>query len=315
MSSAAGDRPLIEMGAAPHPRAGRGRRLARRVRRRLRHHLRPGGRFPLRHPHRRHQRARLHPAARQRARRLRGPGRLARPGHDAAGGHLRRRRGGPHRRGGRRARSSARSASTPATCCCRPPGARSSSTSWAPATPGSSSPPTSTSTPSPRWPRRRRRLRRRHRAGDRLRRPDLLDGLQAGRPRRRDQQAPLVPVAKKQRAARPRVGGRKWAARRLDARRRRRGRGDRHRRVPADDGATASCWSSWCGAARSSAAGPPTEAATAAARARRAPSCRQRPHQLSRGEPAIPTVYEDRTRAHRRRLATVASHAATAHAR
>ncbi|CAM5433998.1 Nicotinate phosphoribosyltransferase OS=Streptomyces fumanus OX=67302 GN=GCM10018772_07640 PE=3 SV=1 [Streptomyces fumanus] len=79
MASAAGDRPLIEMGARrTHELAAVAAARAAYV----------GGfattsdlaGLPLRHPHRRHLRARLHPAARHRARRLPRPGRV--PGWD-----------------------------------------------------------------------------------------------------------------------------------------------------------------------------------------------------------------------------------------
>ncbi len=100
MSAAAGGRPDRD-GRAPHPRAVGGGLGPRGVRRRLRRHLRPGGRIPLGDPDGRHERPRLHAAARHRARRVPGPGGLAGPGHDAAGRHVRRDRGGP---GGRRDR-------------------------------------------------------------------------------------------------------------------------------------------------------------------------------------------------------------------
>ena len=84
------------------------------------------------------------------ARRVPRPGRRARGRHHPAGRHLRHRR----RRSGPRSRSpgpsSARSASTPATCACRPTRCAPSSTSSAPPRPASSSPATSTSTRSPR---------------------------------------------------------------------------------------------------------------------------------------------------------------------
>ncbi len=62
------------------------------------------------------------------------------------------------------------------------------------------------------------RVRRRHPAGDRQRAPDLLDGLQAGRPRRRaTRRTPRCGRSRRSRWARKTsVGGRKWAARRLD---------------------------------------------------------------------------------------------------
>ena len=62
------------------------------------------GRVPLRRADRRHRGARVHAAARQRARRLPDAGGDARQGHHAAGGHLRRGRGGAGRGGGGRAR-------------------------------------------------------------------------------------------------------------------------------------------------------------------------------------------------------------------
>ena len=63
------------------------------------------------------------------------------------------------------------------------------------------------------------RVRGGHAAGHRQRSPDLLDGLQAGRPRRH-RPTPArrcVPVAKKSLGGKTSIGGRKWAARRLDA--------------------------------------------------------------------------------------------------
>ena len=91
-------------GLPAHPRAGRRRGGPGGVHRRLRGHLQPGGRPALRRARPRHRRARVHPAARHRARRVRGPDRSAGRGHHPAGGHLRRRRGGPARGRARRRR-------------------------------------------------------------------------------------------------------------------------------------------------------------------------------------------------------------------
>ncbi len=89
--TADGRRPALHRdGLPPDPGAGRGRRRAGRVRRRVRGHLQPRGRPPLRRADPRHRGARLHPAARHRARGVRRPDRRARRGHHAAGRHLRR---------------------------------------------------------------------------------------------------------------------------------------------------------------------------------------------------------------------------------
>ena len=156
MATAAGGRPLIEMGARRTHELAAVAAVPRRVRRRLRDHLRPGGRVPLRHPDRRHQRPRLHPAARQRARRLHRAGR-------SRSGAAPRCWSTPTtwpRRSVPRSRSPgpnwARSASTPGTCCWSPTGCaqqlddagrdrdedRRHLATW-------------TSTPSPRWRPRR----------------------------------------------------------------------------------------------------------------------------------------------------------------
>ena len=83
---------------------------------------------------------------------LRGAGRRARRGHDAARRHLRRRAAASARRSRSPARSSARSGSTPATCRRRRRRPASCSTSSARPRRASSSPATSTSTPSRRSP-------------------------------------------------------------------------------------------------------------------------------------------------------------------
>ena len=138
-------------GLAPHPRGGGRRGRPRRIHRRVRDHEQPRGRPPLRRADGGHGRARVHPAARRRAR-------------------------GVHRPGRRRSARARRCSSTPTTCrtavdlaieiagpelgavrldsgdlliqATRGPGParRGSATT----TPASSSPPTSTSTPSPR---------------------------------------------------------------------------------------------------------------------------------------------------------------------
>ena len=89
-------------GLAAHPRAGRGRRGPGRLPGRLRLDVQPGRPARVRHPDRRHRRARLHPAARRRGGRLPGPDRHARRRHHAARRHLRHHRRHRDRgRGGR----------------------------------------------------------------------------------------------------------------------------------------------------------------------------------------------------------------------
>ena len=74
-----GGRPLIEMGSRrTHEQAAVAAARAAYLGR-LRLDLQPRGRYALRHPDRRHQRARLHPAARRRAAGVRRPGRRAGP--------------------------------------------------------------------------------------------------------------------------------------------------------------------------------------------------------------------------------------------
>ena len=96
MVSAAGERPLIEMGSRrTHERAAVAAARAA-YHRRLRRVLQPGGAAPLRNTHRGHRRARVHHAAHVVATVARsdGAGRVSRPGrragrrHHAAGGHL-----------------------------------------------------------------------------------------------------------------------------------------------------------------------------------------------------------------------------------
>ena len=135
------------------------------------------------------------------------------------------------------------------------------------------------------------RVRRRHPAGHRQRPPDLLDGLQAGRPRRvrRPGRRRCVPVAKKSMGGktsrrRPQVG--RAAAGRG---RGRRGRGDRHRAGARPSWPTGSCWWSWSRAARSSPASRWTPPATGTRR--RCAGLPLSATQLSRGEPVIPTEY------------------------
>ena len=132
-------------------------------------------------------RARLHAAARRRAR-PRSAAQVggARHGHHAAGRHLRHRAGHPRRRSRSPARSSGaiRIDSGDLAVLARA-GPRAARRARARPAPGSSSPATSTSTRSPRCAAEPgRRLRRGHLAGHRLGRADRRAGLQAGRGRR-----------------------------------------------------------------------------------------------------------------------------------
>ena len=108
---------------------------------------------------------------------------------------------------------------------------------------------------------------------------------------RADASGTMVGVAKKSKD-KASVGGRKWALRRATRRRGGRGRGDRHRaRARPTTATTARCWWSSCAAAR----WWPRDLDLASARGRHERSRAELPpraHQLSRGEPAIPTVYE-----------------------
>ncbi len=79
MVSAAGDRPVHRNGLSAHARAVSGLRGARRVRGRLRRDVQSRGGPDVRHPDHRHERPLVHAAARQRARRVRGPGARPRP--------------------------------------------------------------------------------------------------------------------------------------------------------------------------------------------------------------------------------------------
>ena len=127
-----GRRPAVRRdGVAAHARGGRRRGRARRIHRRVLDDEQPRGRPPLRGPHRRDRRPRVHPRARLGARGVRGAGGEPGSRDDSARRHLRRPRGGSHRRRGGRHRRSARSASTRATCSCRPARCETSSTSSA----------------------------------------------------------------------------------------------------------------------------------------------------------------------------------------
>ena len=134
------------------------------------------------------------------------------------------------------------------------------------------------------------RVRGRHVAGHRIGRADGGAGLQAGGPGAdSDRDGELVPVAKRS-VGKPGRGGRKWAVRHRDER--------RHRADRADQPEPA----------RSRAAGPGTAGAAGGRRARswgarisavarerhRASLAELPPYalQLSRGYPAIPTVFE-----------------------
>ena len=171
-------------GVPPDPRGGRGRRRPRRVDRRvLRDEQRRGG-PPLRDPVGRDRRARVHPAARQRAGGVRRPGGRAGRGHHAAGRHLRHARGCPATPLPSPARGSVRSGSTPATSASWP--ARRAHSWMLPVrpAPGSWRPPTSMSTRSPSCRRARGRLRRRDLGGHGVGIARGGSGVQGGRGRR-----------------------------------------------------------------------------------------------------------------------------------
>ena len=128
MVGAACERPCIEMGSRrTHEEAAVAAARAA-LPGRLRRHLEPRGRTPLRRAHHRHQRARLHAAARRRGGRVPGAGGHPRRRDDAAGRHLRRRAGHPDGGRGRRPGARRRSGSTPATCRRWPPAPGSCST-------------------------------------------------------------------------------------------------------------------------------------------------------------------------------------------
>ncbi len=184
MTSAAGDRPCIEMGSRRTHEQAAHRGRPRGIHRRLCHHLEPRGGPPLRRAHGGHRRARVQPAARRRAGGVRGADRVPRQGHHAPGRHLRRHE---RRERGRRAG--------------RPRAGRRAARLRGPAEPGprGAGParrPRGTRHPDrrhlgPRRVRHRRPrggaggpLRRGDLAGHRLRRPDRGDGLQAGRAHR-----------------------------------------------------------------------------------------------------------------------------------
>ena len=300
MVSAAAGRPLHRDGLAAHPRAGRRGRRPRRLPRRLRGDVQPGGRAPLRRPDRRHQRARVHPAARQRAGRVpRRRSTRSAPARRCSSTPTTSTAGVAHRGRGRRAASSARSASTPATSACSP--ARCATQLDELGAHG-------TRIVRHRRPRRvrdrrarrgpGRRLRRRHLAGHRLRRADRRAGLQARRPRCDGE----LPVAKRSGATRSRAA----AASRRCARPGRRGRRSRRSSTAAgergpspstragDDRRAAGP----AGARRRAVTGLPSRSTQARAPARRAcASCRWEGLKLSRGEPAIPTVFAPTARA------------------
>ena len=127
--------------------------------------------------------------------------------------------------------------------------------------------------------------------GHRLRRAHRRAGLQAGRPRRTTA-APLVAVAKKSKD-KATVGGRKWALRRRGA------HGVAEAEVigigehaGATTATTGRCWSS-CVRGGEVVATEPTWSPPASGTSGACRSCRRGARQLSRGEPAIPTIYEN----------------------
>ena len=184
MVTAAGGRPLIEMGSRrTHEQAAvASARAAYLVGFSSTSNLQANRR--LRRPVGRDQRARVHPGARQRAARVPHPARRAGQEHDPAGGHVRR---GPARcepRSSWRAPISARCASTAATCRCWPATSARCWTSSARPTPGSCSPATWTNTRSRPWRPPRSTATGWARPGHRLRGADGRAGVQAGRARR-----------------------------------------------------------------------------------------------------------------------------------
>ena len=204
-------------GLAPRARGGGGRGGPGGGRRRLRRHVEPGGRAAVRAGDDRHGGARVHaPARRRGGRRSRRRSPRSGVGHDAAGGHLRR---APRRRarpGGGRARRSARCGSTPATSAVLAHEVRAQLDAAGRAEHedhGDVRP----RRVRDRGARRRAggHLRRRHVGGHRVRGADVRDGLQARRPRGRRRGARAGGEGRP--GARPASGGRKAAARRLDA--------------------------------------------------------------------------------------------------
>ena len=293
MTAVAGDRPCIEMGSRrTHEEAAVAAARAAYVAG-LRHHLEPRRPAALRHPHGGHQRPLVHAAARLRGGRVPGPGRLVGRRHHPARRHLRRRRGGAARGGGRRARAGRGAAGLRRPGCPRPRGARPARLARRDRHPDRGD----------QRPRRARDRRARHGPGGRLRRghpardgqraPDLRVRLQARRPRERGRPAG--------------VGGQEERRQGLDrrpqvrpapsyARRRRGGRGRRHRCAPAGtthrttSTATARSSCPWSATARSSAASPstPRGSGTSRSRAELPPAAQQ----MSKGDPVIPTVFE-----------------------
>ena len=154
MVAAACERPCIEMGSRrTHEEAAvAAARAAYLVG--FASTLQPRGRTALRRPDHRHQRARLHAAARRRGVGLPRAGGHPRPRDDAARRHLRRRPGHPDGGRGRRAGARRHPARLRRPADAGHPRPASCSTSSARRRPGSSSPATSTSTRSPgSWPR------------------------------------------------------------------------------------------------------------------------------------------------------------------
>ena len=139
-------------GLAAHARAGRGRRRPRRLPGRLRLDVEPGRAARVRHPDRRHRRARVHPAARRRGGGVPGPDRQPRRRHDAAGRHLRHHRRHRDRGRGRRARPRRDPHRLRRPRRAGPPRPRAARRARRDRHPHRASAATSTSSRSPRWP-------------------------------------------------------------------------------------------------------------------------------------------------------------------
>ena len=282
--------PLPGDGLAPHPRAGGGRRRPRGLRGRVRRHQQPRGGADVRRADRRHERARVHPAARHRARRVRGAGGLPGQGHDPAGRHLRRAHRGRGRGRRRRTRAGGRAAGLrrPAHPGRRGPGA--AGLAGRHRHPDRGDRPTWTSTPSrPSPPPRSTPTVSARRWSPAPARPPPGSSTSwspapttAARwwtwPRRARTRPPSAagsgPCAGAARTAWPRP---RWS-------------GSASSR--STTATTGRCWSSCCAAARWSA----TDLDLQSARERHERAMSELPpraRRLSRGEPAIPTLYEN----------------------